>query len=77
MIVSEELYLNYKRDVDRIDVDFKMYEKETNFQINSDYQLNQMIFDIVKSKYFFIIEITKKIKCRKDHEGCILCCEHI
>lgn len=60
MIVSEELYLNYKRDVDRIDVDFKMYEKETNFQINSDYQLNQMIFDIVKSKYFFIIEITKK-----------------
>ena len=60
MIVSEELYLNYKRDVDRIDVDFKMYEKETNFQIKSDYQLNQMIFDIVKSKYFFIIEITKK-----------------
>jgi len=60
VIVSEELYLNYKRDIDRIAVDFKMYEKETNFQINSDYQLNQMIFDIVKSKYFFIIEITKK-----------------
>ena len=60
MIVSEELYLNYKRDVDKIVVDFKMYEKETNFQINSDYQLNQMIFDIAKSKYFFIIEITKK-----------------
>ena len=60
MIVSEDLYLNYKRDVDQIAVDFKMYEKETNFQINSDYQLNQMIFDIVKSKYFFIIEITKK-----------------
>ena len=60
MTVSEDLYLHYKREVDKIVLDFKMYEKEANLQINSDYQLNQMLFDIVKSKYFFIIEITKK-----------------
>ena len=57
---TKKLYLHNKKEIIK-DLDFckfdEAYIKDSNIQINPDYNLNKIIIDIIKSKYIFYLEI--------------------
>ena len=59
--LTKKLYLYNQKEIMKEKIDFvkldEAYKKDTNIQINPDYNLNKIIIDIIKSKYIFYLEI--------------------
>ncbi len=59
--LTKKLYLHNKKEIIKENLDFckfdEAYKKDSNIQINPDYNLNKIIIDIIKSKYIFYLEI--------------------
>ena len=59
--ITKKLYLYNRKEIMNEKLDFckfdEEYKKDSNIQINPDYNLNKIIIDIIKSKYIFYQEI--------------------
>jgi hypothetical protein len=59
--LTKKLYLFNKNEIMKEKLDFckfdEAYKRDSNIQINPDYNLNKIIIDIIKSKYIFYLEI--------------------